>query len=102
MPYSFGATALDGVVYEVGVDERFWIRMCHHMEVMVGAGDVVHAGQTVALVGSSGKYTTGPHVHVELRKGTDFDTALVLDPLDFFIAAIPGLRSSVLHAWRND
>ena len=40
----------------------------HAREVLVGPGDVVAAGETIALVGSSG-LSTGPHLHYELRRG---------------------------------
>lgn len=99
VPYPFGATGLDGFVYTIAEGERFWFRLTHHSVVVVRVNDVVHAGQQIAMVGSSGAYTTGPHVHLELRKGEQYETAVVLNPLDFFAAALPGFRGRVEMPW---
>ena len=40
----------------------------HVSEVLVLPGDVVRAGQEIALVGSAGR-STGPHLHLEVRVG---------------------------------
>jgi murein DD-endopeptidase MepM/ murein hydrolase activator NlpD len=99
VPYAFGATALDGRVRAVGRDERFWLRLTHHSQVNVRAGNLVRVGEVIALVGSTGKFTTGPHVHVELRVGDSYAHGTVVNPLEFFVAAIPGLRNSLQMPW---
>jgi murein DD-endopeptidase MepM/ murein hydrolase activator NlpD len=100
VPYAFGATALDGVsVRQVGRDQVFWLRLAHHSQVNVRVGNRVRAGDVVALVGSTGRFTTGPHVHVELRVGDSYAGGEVLNPLDFLVAAIPGLRNVVQMPW---
>lgn len=42
----------------------------HASKLLVKEGQVVEKGQTVALVGSTGR-STGPHVHFELRKNEE-------------------------------
>jgi murein DD-endopeptidase MepM/ murein hydrolase activator NlpD len=43
-------------------------RYAHNSELLVQVGDVVRKGQAVAEAGSSG-LSTGPHVHLEVRRG---------------------------------
>ncbi|MEK7537879.1 MAG: peptidoglycan DD-metalloendopeptidase family protein [Patescibacteria group bacterium] len=50
----------------------------HASKVFVSPGDVVKQGQTIAMIGSTGR-STGPHVHFEIRTGGGF-----LNPLSFF------------------
>lgn len=53
----------------------------HASELVVSPGQVVSAGDVVALSGSTG-YSTGPHVHYEVRvDGT---------PVDPLTAVLPG------------
>lgn len=42
-------------------------RYGHAEKVLVKVGDIVHTGQVIALMGSTGR-STGPHVHYEVRK----------------------------------
>lgn len=49
----------------------------HNNEVAVSEGDSVYKGQTVAFSGSTG-YSTGPHVHFEVRKHGELQ-----DPLNY-------------------
>lgn len=43
----------------------------HASEVLVAPGDRVESGQTIALVGQTGR-STGPHLHLEVRSGSQF------------------------------
>ncbi|MEM9983347.1 MAG: M23 family metallopeptidase, partial [Bacteroidota bacterium] len=38
----------------------------HNSVLLKKVGDVVKAGEVVAIVGNTGKFTTGPHLHFEL------------------------------------
>ena len=41
---------------------------CHLSEIYVTEGSVIRQGETVGLVGSTG-WSTGPHLHFEVRIG---------------------------------
>ncbi|MCB1788234.1 MAG: M23 family metallopeptidase, partial [Gammaproteobacteria bacterium] len=49
----------------------------HNKEVLVKEGEVVSKGQTVALLGSTGR-SSGPHVHFEVHKN-----GKIVDPLRY-------------------
>lgn len=38
----------------------------HNSSLLVKTGDIVKAGQAVAIIGNTGKLTNGPHLHLEL------------------------------------
>jgi len=38
----------------------------HNTELLKKAGDLVKAGEAIAIIGNSGELTTGPHLHFEL------------------------------------
>ena len=42
----------------------------HNSQVFKSKGDYVKSGETIAIIGNSGKYSTGPHLHFELWKGS--------------------------------
>lgn len=56
---------------------------CHCSEVLVDEGSVIRAGETIALVGSTG-WSTGPHLHFEIhnKNGWSFDPLDVLEEKD--------------------
>ncbi len=55
---------------------------CHCSEVLVDEGTVIRAGETIALVGSTG-WSTGPHLHFEIRKnGTSVDPMKYIEEKD--------------------
>jgi murein DD-endopeptidase MepM/ murein hydrolase activator NlpD len=56
-----------GNVVEVSHGEDLVTRYAHNKENLVAAGDVVRKGETIALMGASGR-ATGSHVHFEVYK----------------------------------
>jgi len=61
------ASGFGQAVYILGVSGD--VTVYGHMEtIKVKAGDVVSAGDTIALEGSRGQ-STGPHLHFEVHKG---------------------------------
>jgi murein DD-endopeptidase MepM/ murein hydrolase activator NlpD len=82
--------AADGVVLEAGPTSGFGlavyiqhengdVTVYGHMEqILVQAGQVVKAGESIALVGNRGQ-STGPHLHFEVRSGGP--TGTPIDPL---------------------
>jgi murein DD-endopeptidase MepM/ murein hydrolase activator NlpD len=73
--------AVDGVVLKAGPASGFGqavyiqgsdgdVTVYGHMEkLLVQAGQVVHAGDEIALMGSEGE-STGPHLHFEVHQGS--------------------------------
>ncbi|MCM1545114.1 MAG: M23 family metallopeptidase [Ruminococcus sp.] len=52
---------------------------CHCSEILAEQGAVIRQGETIALVGSTG-WSTGPHLHFEIRKnGTRLNPLWVLE-----------------------
>ncbi len=62
-----GQVAGYGNLVEVDHGDGWVTRYGHNGVNLVAVGDEVKAGQTVGLVGSTGR-ATGPHVHFEVRK----------------------------------
>jgi murein DD-endopeptidase MepM/ murein hydrolase activator NlpD len=56
-----------GELVEVSHGDGYVTRYAHNRENLVQAGDVVRKGETIALMGSSGR-STGAHVHYEVYK----------------------------------
>ncbi|GLS82206.1 M23 family metallopeptidase [Paraferrimonas haliotis] len=64
-----------GKMVEIDHGNGLKTRYAHHKEILVKVGDVVSKGQSIALMGSTGR-STGPHVHYEvLRAGKQIDPA---------------------------
>ncbi len=60
-------------------------RYGHTKRTLVHSGEVVSKGQTIALLGSTGR-STGPHVHFEVLQG-----GVAVDPAQY-LAALPGKK----------
>jgi murein DD-endopeptidase MepM/ murein hydrolase activator NlpD len=54
-----------GMLVEVQHSDGYTTRYAHCKELLVSVGDTVKKGQSIALVGSTGR-STGPHVHYEV------------------------------------
>jgi murein DD-endopeptidase MepM/ murein hydrolase activator NlpD len=61
-----------GVVVSIDLGDGVLQITQHHQSAVVKKGDVVKAGDVIAKNGDTG-YTTGPHVHYELRVDTKTD-----------------------------
>ena len=52
----------------------------HNSVVLKKEGDIVKAGEIIAIVGNSGKFTTGPHLHFEIWfKGSPLNPSEVIN-----------------------
>lgn len=90
------AAAADGRVAMAGWDETFgkllvlrhrdgWeTRYGHNDGIVVSVGDSVEAGQTIALVGSTGR-SSAPHLHFEVLKD-----GRPVDPGEYFLPYVGG------------
>lgn len=58
---------------------KFRLKYGHVSDVLVKVGDQVKANQLLALLGNTGKYTTGPHCHVQFQLITASGQVLNLD-----------------------
>ncbi len=56
-----------GLMVEIDHGGGFKTRYAHNKENLVKVGDIVRKGQTLALMGSTGR-STGPHTHFEVLK----------------------------------
>lgn len=56
-----------GEMVEIAHDDGLVTRYAHNQENLVQPGDVVRKGETIALMGNSGR-STGAHVHFEVYK----------------------------------
>jgi murein DD-endopeptidase MepM/ murein hydrolase activator NlpD len=51
----------------------------HNSTLMKKEGESVRAGEVVAIIGETGEYSTGPHLHFELWRN-----GIPLNPESFF------------------
>jgi len=66
-----------GMVVEIRHENGFLTRYGHCSQILASVGDRVNRGQTIALVGNTGR-STAPHVHYEVMKyGKN------VDPMEF-------------------
>ncbi|MBI4647149.1 MAG: M23 family metallopeptidase [Bacteroidia bacterium] len=69
-----------GYILQIQHDNNFISIYKHMREKLVEQGSHINAGDPVAIIGGSGEFSTGPHLHFELwYNGTP------LDPEDYII-----------------
>ncbi len=78
-----GTRAGYGHMVEVDHSNGLVTRYGHAQRTLVHSGEVVSKGQTIALIGSTGR-STGPHVHFEVLQG-----GVAVDPAQY----LPGLTA---------
>lgn len=66
-----------GLLVEINHGNGYTTRYGHAEKLLVEVGEIVKKGQTIALVGSTGR-STGPHVHFEV-----FKNGRVVDPASY-------------------
>jgi murein DD-endopeptidase MepM/ murein hydrolase activator NlpD len=59
-------TAETGYVIIIGHSQELISAYKHNASLTKQQGDLVKAGEVIAMAGNTGKYTTGPHLHFEL------------------------------------
>lgn len=80
----------DGSVERIGYDERsgnfvilrhkdYTVCYCHLSRVLISQADSVHAGESVAISGSTGR-VTGPHLHITARRKGE-----IVNPYDLLL-----------------
>jgi murein DD-endopeptidase MepM/ murein hydrolase activator NlpD len=71
-----------GIMVEIDHGNGITTRYGHLSKVLVNEGDVVNAGDLIALSGSTGR-STGPHLHYEVRRN-----GTAVDPMRFLNAGL--------------
>jgi murein DD-endopeptidase MepM/ murein hydrolase activator NlpD len=66
--------------YVIGIQHPYGIVSIykHNSALLKQVGDIVKAGEAIAIIGETGELTTGPHLHFELWSG-----GLPVDPQDY-------------------
>lgn len=73
-------TSETGYVLCIQHDHNLISTYKHNSVLLKKAGDYVNAGDVIAIIGSSGEYSTGPHLHFEL-----WHNGLAVNPENFVV-----------------
>lgn len=76
-----GKKPLFGLTVEINHGNDYVTRYGHTSEILVSVGDRIEKGQSIAVVGTTGR-STGLHLHFEVHKGSER-----VDPLKYLRAA---------------
>ncbi|MGL4377318.1 MAG: M23 family metallopeptidase [Microcoleaceae cyanobacterium] len=57
-----------GIKIQIQHGQGWDTRFCHNSKALVAIGQKVRRGEAIALSGNTGGYSTGPHLHFEIRK----------------------------------
>ncbi|MBW6536872.1 MAG: M23 family metallopeptidase [Mariniphaga sp.] len=75
-----GWTIETGYVIYVQHDAELISAYMHNSELLKNKGDIVKAGEAIAIIGNTGELTTGPHLHFELwHNGTALNPEQYID-----------------------
>lgn len=75
-----GWTLNTGYVIYIQHDAELISVYKHNAELLKKAGDKVKAGEVIAIIGNTGEYSSGPHLHFELwHKGSAVDPEKFID-----------------------
>ena len=74
--------------------DDYIVTYCHLSKVLVRQGQIVEPGETVGLVGSTGR-STGPHLHLTLRRGKQLlNPQILLDCIRRILEKDTGAQTS--------
>lgn len=96
LPFTWWAEDLQRVTRTIPAGTPFYVLYGHLQTLSVSKGQFVQTGQVVGKLGSTG-YSSGPHVHLELRIG-DYAKRDVVNPEHLFTAAMVGYKDQVRYA----
>jgi murein DD-endopeptidase MepM/ murein hydrolase activator NlpD len=86
-----------GRMIDIDHGDQIVTRYAHASKLLSKAGDIVHRGERIALVGSSGR-STGPHLHFEVRVADKPRDPLVFLRQSQFAARLAGTLTPNLTA----
>jgi murein DD-endopeptidase MepM/ murein hydrolase activator NlpD len=75
-----GWTYDDGMMIILSHDQGFLSTYKHNKALLKHAGSVVRRGEPVALLGNTGKTSSGPHLHFEIWKD-----GIAVDPMNYVL-----------------
>lgn len=75
-----GFTADDGYVIQIQHANNLMSVYKHNASVTKKAGDFVHAGEAISVIGNTGENSTGPHLHFEI-----WYNGFALNPQDYVV-----------------